>query len=68
MIAEASESLVEVGLIEGYALLVEVISPRVVEGVQITHGGGGDAGVVNVYVGDDEAVRGRFIKDAGVVY
>ena len=66
MVADASEGLVEVVLGKGFALLIKVRRPRVVEGVQVAHGGGGDTGVVNVDVGDGETVGRLLVKDASV--
>ena len=37
VVADASESLVKGGFSEGRALLVEVLGPCVVEGVQVVH-------------------------------
>ena len=44
---------------------MKVLGPERVEGVHVVHGEGGDAGVVDVHVGNNEAEVGLLEGNAG---
>ena len=64
--AYAGERLVQCVHVERFALFVEVNGPFVVEVIEIEHAHGGQAGVVDVDVGDNPTVGGVLLEDASV--